>query len=124
MNDSKCPWCGVEQTELFDLDLGDGDTHETQCQDCEKDITIVCCYSVDYEIKSRNCKPHNLTLGLYHNKSVGDFVNMVCIECKFECYHWHLPGDEYAKLNKGEFTINDTVRKELERINFNGLDQL
>lgn len=122
--DSKCPWCGVEQTDLFELDLNDSDECETECQDCGKDITIGCCISVDYEIKTRNCKLHKLVIGEWMTPGISKYVNIVCKICKYECYERALPGGIHDELKKGEFTIDDKLRKELERINFKGLDLL
>lgn len=45
-----CPWCGEDQTDLWDLNLRDGDITETECGSCLKKIKISCCIDVSYDI--------------------------------------------------------------------------
>lgn len=54
MDHVNCPHCGGENTDLFELDLDDGDITEHDCGHCGKPFHIKKWVTIDYYVVDEN----------------------------------------------------------------------
>ncbi len=96
MSDIKCPYCDHEQEVCHDdgENIGEGETHQMECYECEKTFVFNTSISFFYEPAKADClngKDHKFKAIVTYPK---ELTKMRCIDC-----------DEIRACTEDEMTV-------------------